>query len=293
MAGGAAIQGVGLGLRWGFLDEVLAALDDRSAELTSIAFFEISPENYMRRGGHIPAAFDRIRERFRFLTHGLTLSLGGTDPFDAAYLRELRRYVERTGSPFHSDHLCASGAGGRILHDLFPVPFSSASAAHLAARIREAQDRLEVPIAVENITHYLTVGEPSLDEASFIGEVLEKSGASLLLDVNNVYVNARNYGFDPVAFLEALPLDRVVQLHVAGHERSEAEALWIDTHGADMIDPVLDLCAWVIERTGPLPVVLERDHHIPSLPGLLRELARVEAAYRRGLSRHAEVRHVA
>lgn len=277
------MDGVGLGLRWEFLDDVLAAHEEGRA-LPGVSFFEISPENYMRRGGYFPAAIERLRERYGFLTHGLTLSLGAVDPFDPEYLDELRAFVARTGSPFHSDHLCFSGSGGRILHDLLPLPLSRAAAAHAAARIREASGRLGLPLAVENISHYLIPGAPSIGEAEFISEVLVRGEATLLLDVNNVYVNAQNYGFDPEAFLRALPLDRVVELHVAGHTRSEEDGVIIDTHGAPVIDPVLDLVAWVIERTGPLPVVLERDHNVPALEVLLAEVALIEQAYARGLA---------
>lgn len=282
----ALIDGVGLGLRFAFLDEVIEAIDAETP-LSGVAFFEVSPENYMRRGGHVPAAVERVAEQYRFLTHGLTLSVGGLDPFDPAYMGELKRFIARAGSPFHSDHLCFSGAGGRVLHDLFPLPLTRASAIHVAERITEARDLLGVPIAIENITRYFVPGERSMDEADHLTEVLERSDAKLLLDVNNVWVNAANDGFDALAFLARLPLDRVVQLHVAGHDRSEEHDLVIDTHGADTTETVLDLCAWVIERTGPLPVVLERDHRIPELPALLRELARVEAAYARGLAAHA------
>jgi len=282
----AAIEGVGLGLRWEFLDDVLAALDDddAGAALSPIAFFEISPENYARRGGYIPAALDRVRAHFPLLTHGLTLSLGQTEPFDPAYIGDLARFVDRIGAPFHSDHLCFSGMGGRMLHDLFPLPMTRAAAAHVAARIREVEERLARPMVIENITHYLVPGAAALDEAAFIGEVLDKSGARLLLDVNNVFVNAQNHGFDPWAFLERVPLDRVAQIHVAGHTWSAEDELIIDTHGAAVIDPVLDLFAWVVERIGPVPVVLERDHDIPSFAELLTELARIEAVYQRALA---------
>ena len=284
------IHGVGLGLRFESLDEVIALMDegDPRLDLDRIAFFEVSPENAMRRGGFVPAAVDRVRERFPILTHGLMMSLGGLDPFDDAYFRELRRYVDRLRPPFHSDHLCFSGADGRILHDLLPLPISRAAARHAVARVREARDRLEMPFAVENITHYFMPGgfgpRGALDEAAFITDVVEESGAGLLLDVNNVYVNAQNYGFDAVGFLERLPLGRVVQIHVAGHQYDAEDELIIDTHGADMVDPVLDLLAWTVARTGPVPVLLERDHEVPPLADLLVELARVEAAYRRGLA---------
>lgn len=276
------MDGVGLGLRRDLIDDVLAALTE-GRSLPGVSFFEISPENYMRRGGYFPAALEQISERYRFLTHGLTLSLGAVDAFDEGYMAELRAFVEQTRAPFHSDHLCFSGSDGRMLHDLLPLPLSRAAAIHAAARIREAQDRLGLPFAIENITHYLIPGAPSLSEAEFIGEVLHRSGAKLLLDVNNVYVNAQNYGFDPIAFLRAIPLERVVQLHIAGHTRSEEDEVIIDTHGADVIAPVLDLCTWVIERTGPLPVVLERDHNLPPIGALLAEVGRVEAAYARGI----------
>lgn len=282
------IHGVGLGLRFEILDEVLEQMDQGDPCLAQIAFFEVSPENAMRRGGFVPAAIDRVRERFPLLTHGLMMSLGGLDPFDDAYFDELRRYLGRLRPPFHSDHLCFSGTDGRILHDLLPLPVCRAAARHAVARVREARDRLEMPFAVENITHYFMPGglgpRGALDEAAFLRDVVEESGAGLLLDVNNVYVNAQNYGFDAVGFLERLPLGRVVQIHVAGHQYDAEDELIIDTHGADMVDPMLDLLAWTVARTGPVPVLLERDHEVPPLADLLVELTRVEAAYQRGLA---------
>jgi uncharacterized protein len=285
------IEGVGLGLRFESIDEILDRLDRDDPEIGGIPFFEISPENAMRRGGFLPAAIDRVRERFPILSHGLMMSVGGTDPLDDAYFAELRGYLARIRPPFHSDHLCFTGGRGVCLHDLLPLPISRAAAKHAAARVREAEERLGMPFAIENITHYLLPGgaEDPLDEASFLADVLEESGARLLLDVNNVHVNAVNYGFDARAFLERLPLDRVVEIHVAGHEHDEEDGMLIDTHGADMIDPVLDLLAWTVARTGPLPVLLERDHRVPDVAGLLEEVRRADAAYRRGL----ELRDVA
>lgn len=285
------IEGVGLGLRWEFLDDVLDAVEQREP-LPEVAFFEVSPENYMRRGGYFPEALDRVRQRWPLLTHGLTMSLGSTDPLDPAYMRELRGFLDRVSPPFHSDHLCFCGIEGRILHDLLPLPLTRAAASHAAARVREASERLARPMSVENITHYLVPGHASIAEADFITEVVERAGCGLLLDVNNVYVNAQNYGFDPRAFLARLPLARVVQIHVAGHERIEEDDVILDSHGASVIDPVLELLAWVIERTGPLPVLLERDNKVPSFGELLAELSTIDAAYRRGLearrARHAE-----
>jgi uncharacterized protein len=280
-----APEGIGLGLRWEFLDDVLARLDGDRGALAPISFFEVSPENYMRRGGWFPAALDRVAEAFPLLTHGLTLSVGGVDPFDDAYLAALKTFLDRFRPPFHSDHLCFCGIDGKMVHDLLPLPLTPAAAAHTAARLREVTDRLERPVAIENITHYLVPGQASVAETEFLGEVLERSQCSLLLDVNNVHVNATNYGFDPIAWLEAVPLERVVEIHVAGHERSDEDELVIDSHGAPVESPVLSLLEWVVERTGPVPVVLERDCNVPSLDELLAECRAVLGAYRRGLDR--------
>jgi uncharacterized protein (UPF0276 family) len=275
------VHGVGLGLRWQFLDEVLAGLDVPGA-LAPIDFFEVAPENYMRRGGYFPAMLARIAERFPLLSHGLTLSVGGADPLDGAYLAELRRFLGRYRPALHSDHLCFCGIDGLQSHELLPLPFTVEAARHAASRIRAAQGFLGRPIAVENVTYYLVPGAREMDEATFLNEVLEGADCGLLLDVNNVYVNAQNHrDHEPIELLSRLPLERVAGLHVAGHERRDGRL--VDTHGADVPDPVHALVEWVIARAGPLPVVVERDHHIPPFAELLAEVARVRAAYDRGL----------
>ncbi|MFO0593159.1 MAG: DUF692 family protein [Polyangiaceae bacterium] len=280
-----AVSGVGLGLRWQILDEVLAGLDDPAA-LAPIELFEIAPENYMRRGGYFPAMLARVAERFPLLSHGLTLSVGGVDPLDGAYLAETRRFLDRFGIEQHSDHLCFCGADGFMTHDLLPLPFTREAARHAASRVKRAREMLGRPVAIENITYYEVPGEREMDEAAFLGEVLEQADCGLLLDVNNVFVNAANHrAYDPVAFLERLPLHRVVSLHVAGHERDLGRV--IDTHGASIAPDVIPLVSWVIERTGPLPVVIERDHKIPPFEELMAEAKAVRAAYDRGLAAHA------
>jgi len=198
-------------------------------------------------------------------------------------MSELTAFLRRVDVPFHSDHLCFSGHEGRVLHDLLPLPLTRATLEHTARRIREARDRIGLPLALENITHYFVPGKAMLHEADFIGELLERADAPLLLDVNNVYVNSLNYGFDPLQFLKRMPLSRTVAIHVAGHEWWADDEAWIDTHGADVKDPVLDLLEWTITQTGPVPVILERDHHVPTLDVLLDELGRIDAAYQRGL----------
>ncbi len=269
-----ARRGVGLGLRWEFLEELLERQPD------GIDFLEISPENYMGRGGYYPDALARLRAKYPILTHGLTLSIGGTDPLDDAYLAGLRSFVSEVGSPWHSDHLCFGAEGGRILHDLLPIAFTRASADRVVDRIRRAQDAVGVPLAIENISFYLHPGKAQMSEAEFIRVVCERADCGLMLDVNNAYVNATNFGFDVDEWMRTVPLERVVQMHVAGGEWFDEGAggrVLIDTHGADVPDPVLALFERVLARTGPVPVVLERDQAIPPLDGLLAELARIRA----------------
>jgi uncharacterized protein (UPF0276 family) len=271
--------GVGLGLRWEFLEEVVDGPE------LDVAFFEVSPENYMRRGGYYPAALERIRDRYAIVTHGLTLSLGSEAPREPAFLQELKRECERVGTPWHSDHLSFSFAGRSMLHELLPLGFSETNARRVADHLRRAQDALGLPMAVENITYYVEPEASELSEPEFIARVLDLSQAGLLLDVNNVYVNALNHGFDALDFLKQMPLDRVVEIHVAGHDPSELGVV-IDTHGAPVAPPVFELLEWVIQRKGPVPVLLERDNQVPELPELLAEVRELEAVYARGLGAH-------
>jgi len=278
--------GVGLGLRGSFAAQIDAGEADGR-----VPFFEISPENHMRRGGAGPARLARIAGRFPIVTHGLAMSLGGLEPFDPEYFAQLRPFLDRvdnTRTRWHSDHLCFCGVDGQALHDLLPVPFTAASARRIAARVREAADRLERPMAVENISYYVPLGKPVIDEPEFITELLERADCSLLLDVNNVFVNAQNHGFDPQQWLAKIPLERVVQLHVAGHEFwDDSENLIIDTHGAPVRTEVDALLAWVIERVGPVPVLFEWDSNIPELPVLLAERDRLQSVYDAALIRRS------
>jgi len=276
---GARPSGVGLGLRWEFLDELLQRCPEE------IDFLEISPENYMRRGGYYPAALAYARERYPIVTHGLTMSLGGTDALDAEYLRELAAFVKDCGSPWHSDHLCVGSARGRMLHDLLPIAFKERAVAHVADRIKRAQDALGVPLAVENISFYLHPGKREMSEAELIAKVCDRADCGLMLDVNNAYVNATNFGFDVDEWMRTVPLDRVVQMHVAGHEvfadEGDAGTLVLDTHGADVCDPVLALLERVLAKTGPVPVLLERDNQVPPLETLLAEVRKIKAIWSR------------
>ena len=269
--------GIGLGLRGAFLRDVVRGDADGK-----VAFLEVAPENYMHRGGRSPKRLATLADRFPIITHGLMMSLGGTDPFRDEYFDELKGFLDRYDPPWHSDHVCWSGMDGAMLHDLLPIPFTGDTAKRVASRIREAQDRLERPMAIENISWYLQLGKSTLDEAGFLTEVLERADCKLLLDVNNVFVNATNHGFDPRAWIDAIPLERVVQLHIAGHEPWD-DTLLVDTHGADVRQEVIDLLAYVIERTGPKPVLLERDSNIPPLSDLLEEVASLQTVYDQAL----------
>lgn len=269
-----AITGIGLGLRAPLAEALLAEAP------SELRWLEVSPENYMGRAGAFVRHLDAARERWPVVTHGLTLCPGGVDPLDDAYLAELARFVARVGSPWHSDHLCFGSYGGAQLHDLLPVPFTREALDHVVARVREVRGRLDVPFALENISWYAHPGEPELDEADFIAEVVERSGASLLLDVNNVYVNARNHGFDARAMIDRLPLDRVVQIHVAGHLVG-ADDTRIDTHGEDVCDDVYALLEHALSKTGPVPVLLERDQNFPTFARLADEVRRLDAIWRR------------
>jgi uncharacterized protein (UPF0276 family) len=246
----------------------------------------VSPENYMRRGGSIPRALHAVAERHPILTHGLMMNVGGTTELDPAYLRELRQFLRRMDAPWHSDHLCWTGSDGAILHDLLPLPHDPAAVRRCVEQILRIQDAIGLPFAVENISYYL-VPAGGMPEVELIGEVLERADCQLLLDVNNVQVNADNHGFDAEAFIDALPLSRVVQLHVAGGERRpKLDGLVIDTHGTDVSPRVEALMARVVERIGPVPVIYERDHEIPPLPELRRQVAVLQEAYEAALRRH-------
>lgn len=273
-----APQGVGLGLRWEFLRELV------EGPPLDLGFLEVSPENYMGRGGYYPAMLERLRERYPIVTHGLTLSIGAADAPDEGYVRELRREVQRLGTPWHSDHLCFSSAGTRVLHELFPLKRSAENVRRTIERVRQVQDALAVPMALENISYYAEPGRAEMPEHEFVSSVVEGAGIGLLLDVNNAFVNARNHRRDAQEFIRGLPLDRVVEIHVAGHRHENG--LIIDSHGSPVSDPVLDLLAFTLARTGPVPVLLERDNDVPPLAELMLEIERIRCVYDRAQAAH-------
>jgi|SRR6218665_289472 len=260
--------GVGIGLRREFytlLPETSRALD----------WVEIIPENFLTLGGRPQRALDACGERWPLLPHGVALNVGGPDPLDETYLAGLRALVERVDAPFFSDHLCYARLGGAYLYDLLPLPFSEEAVEHVVPRVREAQARVGRPFLLENPSYYAHMPGGTLAEADFLRHVVEQADCGLLLDVNNVYVNACNHGYDPRAFVDALPLERVGQIHLAGHER-QPDVL-IDTHGGPVCDEVWSLYRYVLERTGPVSTLIEWDQDIPSLDAVLDEADRARA----------------
>ena len=260
------ISGVGLGLRYSFAGEVL---DSEFAP----SWFEIAPENWMGRGGFFRRTLERIRERFPVVCHGLSLSIGSPDPINLNFLKELKSFLDRFEIEIYSEHISFSSLGGSYLHDLFPLPFTEEAVRRVSSKIKEVEEVLERSLVLENISYYWRPpGE--MEEWEFINALLEESDAGLLLDVNNVYVNSVNHGYDPYEFIERLDLSRVVYIHVAGHERFGR--IVVDTHGAPTIEEVHRLLRFTLERTGPVPVLLERDNNIPPYGELLEEVGKLE-----------------
>jgi uncharacterized protein (UPF0276 family) len=263
----------GLGLRRALLDDLL------KAPAGAFDFLECAPDNWIGVGGVFGDALDRLARRHPLTCHGLSLSLGGPDPLDLEFLRQTREFLDRHQVALYSEHLSYCAADGQ-LYDLLPLPFTEAAVQHVAARIRQAQDVLGRRIAIENISSY-AIPSAEMDEASFIRAVLKAADCDLLLDVNNVCVNACNHGYDARAFIAALPSDRIVAYHIAGHD-DRGPDLKIDTHGAPVCEDVWALLDHTYAVHGVRPTLLERDFRFPPLAVLLDEVARIrtlQAAY--------------
>jgi len=261
-----SVSGAGLGLRRALMGPLAGQRPE------PVAFFEAVPENWMGIGGRRGRAFRAMTEAHPFVTHGLSLDIGGPRPLDREFLRGLRAFLDLHGIAVYTEHLSSCADSGH-LYDLMPIPFTEAAADYVAVRVREVQDVLGRRIALENASYYAAPGA-EMDEAEFITRVLEGADCELLLDVNNIIVNSINHQYDARGFLDRLPLTRVRYLHVAGHY-VEAEDLRVDTHGAAVCQAVWSLLDEVYTRLGPLPTVLERDFNIPPLDILLAEVAQV------------------
>jgi uncharacterized protein len=261
------LHGAGLGFR----RESIPELEKGVPEV--IDFFELAPENWIDLGGGYAKTLRRFTERHPFVCHGLSLSIGGPTPLDEVLLRKIRSFMAEHGIALYTEHLSYCSDDGH-LYDLLPIPFTEEAVKYVAGRIRRAQDILEQRIAVENASFYVAAPISEMSEIDFIRAVLEESDCWLHLDVNNVYVNSVNFRYDPVDFIRAMPTERIVYMHMAGHY-NEADDLIVDTHGADVIDPVWRLLDETYRIHGVFPTLLERDFNIPPLCELEREVREI------------------
>ena len=272
------VAGAGLGFRRALLPELHAS------GAAGIDFFELAPENWIHAGGRLARDLRHFTERHPFVAHGLSLSLGGPAPLDENLLRDIRGFLDDHGIRAYTEHLSYCSDEGH-LYDLMPIPFTDEAVRWVAGRIRRAQEILERPIAVENVSYYAAPGA-RLSEIEFLRAVLDEADCGLLLDVNNIYVNAINHRYDARGFLRALPAQRVCYFHVAGHY-VEAPDLRVDTHGADVCGDVWSLLDEAYALFGPVPTLLERDFNFPPLATLLGEVAGIRERQRRQAPRSA------
>ncbi len=258
----------GVGLRAPHVRHVLA-------ERPAVAWFEVHSENYFADGGPDLAALDRIRADYPLALHGVGLSLGSADPLDHAHLAKLKRLAARVEPAVVSEHLCWSGVGGRHFNDLLPLPYTDEALAHVCARVDEVQAYLGRALVVENVSSYYAFPEATIPEWEFVAAVAARTGCRLLVDVNNIHVNARNHGIDPLAFLDAMPRDAVAEIHLAGHD--DSGPIVIDTHGAPVAPEVWTLYRAALARFGRVPTLIEWDTDIPEFAVLAGEAATAQA----------------
>tara|TARA_Y100001956_G_C4088793_1_gene171973 strand:- start:97 stop:939 length:843 start_codon:yes stop_codon:yes gene_type:complete len=254
---------VGLGLRREMLDDFIESPPGQ------VDFLEVAPENWLKMGGKFGKQFKQLTEKHTFICHGLSLSIGSPEPLDVEFVKSLKSFFKTHNIKLYSEHLSYCSGTGHM-YDLMPIPFTADAIKYVAGRIKQVQDILEQRIAVENVSYYAAPGQ-EMSEQEFTLEVLKQADCDLLLDVNNIYVNSVNHGYDAIEFLQAMPSERVLYGHVAGHYE-ESTSLLVDTHGADVCDPVWNLLAKAYDYHGLFPTLLERDFNIPSMPEVLSEV---------------------
>ena len=273
------LHGAGLGLRRTFLSEIV------ENPPSDVDFYEVAPENWMTIGGKLGKQFRAMTERFNFVAHGLSLSIGSSDPLDETFVREVKNFLTAHQIKFYSEHLSYCSHQGH-LYDLMPIPFTSEAATHVAQRIKRVQDILEQKIAIENVSYYAAPGQ-EMNEIDFFNAVVTEADCDVLIDINNIYVNSVNHGYDALAFLKAIPAKRISYAHIAGHYVEAADFL-VDTHGATVIDPVWNLLAKAYELSGVFPTLLERDFNIPALPLLIGEVNTIKSIQTAWSDEHAK-----
>lgn len=256
-------EGAGLGLRRPLITQFL------ETQPKEVSFFEVAPENWITIGGKYGKAFRAMTERFNFICHGLSLSLGSTDPLDEKFIREVKQFMTDHNIKLYSEHLSYCSKNGH-LYDLMPIPFTPEAVSHVAERIKRVQDIMEQKIAIENVSYYAAPGQ-EMTEIDFFNAVVEEADCNILIDINNIYVNSVNHQYDAEAFLKAIPAQRIAYAHIAGHYAA-ADDFLVDTHGADIIDPVWRLLGKAYELYGVFPTLLERDFNLPPIADLLKEV---------------------
>lgn len=268
---GAIPARTGLGLRAPHFAEVIGSRP-------RVGFFEVHSENFFGGGGYALDVLARVRANYPISLHGVGLSLGSTDPLNARHLAQLANLVARIEPFIISEHLCWSSFGGEYFNDLLPLPYTEDSLRHVSARIDAVQSRLGRQIAIENLSSYLDYSTSTMPEREFLAAVAMHSGCAILLDVNNIHVAAVNHGFDPIAYIDAIPRHQVAEIHLAGHTRREIAgvSLLIDTHDQAVADPVWDLYAHAVDRFGAVPTTIEWDSQLPPLPTLVLEARRAD-----------------
>ena len=265
------IQGAGFGLKRELIPQLQAEFGKHLVR--NVDFVEIAPENWMGIGGRPAKQLAWFTEHYPVICHGLSLSLGGPDPLNTVFLKQVKIFLEQYHIPLYTEHLSYCTDGG-YLYDLLPIPFTEEAVHHVAARIRQTQDILERRIAIENASFYAKAPISEMDEVSFIRAVVEEADCDLHLDINNIYVNSVNFSFDPHEFLRKIPGERIVYSHIAGHDHDGPDLI-IDTHGQNVIDPVWTLLAEAYELFGVFPTLLERDTNIPPFHMLMKEVDRI------------------
>jgi uncharacterized protein len=256
--------GIGVGLRSPHIGYV-------RRERPPMDWFEIITENYLAEGGIQRSNLEAIRASYRLVLHGVSLSIGGADPLDTDYLARLRVLAQRTNAPWCSDHLCWTGVGGIDVHDLLPIPYTQRTLGHVVERVKRVQGELQIPFALENASSYMEYGESTIPEHEFLAQLVDRADCGVLLDVNNVFVSAYNHGLDANAYIDAIPPDRVVQIHLAGH--MDKGAYLLDTHSDHVCREVWDLYRRAIRRCGPTATSIEWDENIPTWEVLAAEAA--------------------
>ena len=259
---------IGIGFRKDFADEFI----DNSN--FSPDFVEFAPENWVDMGGYWKRILDKVTEKYPAICHGLSLSIGSAEDLDMVFLKKLKKFLDQYNIEIYSEHLSYTKAENAHLFDLLPIPFREDAVKHVVNRIKKVQDFLERPLVIENVSYYTPVAA-EMSEEEFITNIVNESGCKMLLDVNNVYVNAFNHNYDTKAFIDAMPLDKIAYLHMAGHTKV-ADDLIIDTHGQAIIDPVYDLFDYTVSKINPVPVLLERDFNIPETNELITEMSRLK-----------------